>query len=155
MAKNTGGNMKRTVYKYIRDGVKSNYVYKDCCEVCGTAEDLELHHPTTLSLLFDQWCSSRDVDLTDKDQVMEIRQDFYKDHWEEVVTDVLTLCNKHHKALHKIYGAQPPLSTAEKQKQWVNRLRDRTSDTEVQPTSREGFGKFIPKRVPKFSEFCK
>lgn len=121
MAKNTGAGMKRTVYRYIRDGVKSNYTYKECCEVCGGKEDLELHHPHTVSLLFDEFCKQRGITYETVDEIMSIREDFYQEHWNELVVDVMTLCNTHHKALHKVYGNQPPLATAEKQKQWVLR----------------------------------
>ena len=152
MAKNTG-DLKRTKYKYIRDGIKSNYVYKSECEVCGCSSDLELHHPNTVSLLFDNWCSARGVVVNTVDEVMAIRDDFYKDHWNELVVDVMTLCNTHHKALHKIYGIQPSLATADKQRNWVKRLRDKNSGMDSRP-SREatGFAKFIPKNIPRFTD---
>ena len=136
MAKNTGtGNeLKRTVYKYIRDGVKANYVKLDKCEVCGCSEDLELHHPHTLSLVFDEYCEERGITVKDAEEVMAMRDEFYQVHWNELVVDVLTLCNTHHKALHKVYGAQPPLSTAAKQRVWVERIRDRLSGMDAQPS---------------------
>lgn len=126
MAVNNGG-MKRTKYRYIRDGIKSNYVYKDTCEICGSDESLELHHPHTVSLLFDKYCLERGLIVDTVEQVLEVREEFYKVHWHELVEDVLTLCNTHHKELHKVYGSQPPLATAEKQKAWVLRIRDRAS----------------------------
>lgn len=137
MAKNTGtGNeLKRTVYKYIRDGVKANYTKLDHCEVCGCSEDLELHHPHTLSLVFDAYCEERGITVKDAEEVMAMRDEFYQVHWNELVVDVLTLCNTHHKALHKVYGAQPPLSTAAKQRVWVERIRDRLSSTDATPSS--------------------
>ena len=152
MAKNTG-DMKRTVYKYIRDGVKSNYVYAPTCEICGCSSDLELHHPNTVSLLFDNWVRLKGYNVSTVDEVMAIRDEFYKDHWNELVVDVMTLCNTHHKALHKIYGIQPALSTAEKQRNWAKRLRDKSTGKESQPqTSREGFARFIPKNIPRFTD---
>lgn len=122
MAKNKGTGMKRTVYRYIRDGIKNNYTYKESCEVCGTTEELELHHPTTVSLLFDNWCAKNKVSVATVDEVMAIRNDFYNDHWDELVNEVFTLCNTHHKALHKVFGSQPALGTAENQKKWVLRV---------------------------------
>lgn len=152
MAKNTG-DMKRTVYKYLRDGVKSNYQKKDACEVCGTCSDLELHHPTTFSLLFDNWCRERNISVSTVDEVMSIREDFYRDHWNELVVDVMTLCNTHHKALHKIYGGQPPLHTSEKQKAWVQRLRDKNAGKDSQPLKNSSsFARFIPNKIPRFTE---
>ena len=151
MAKNTGG-MKRTKYKYIRDGIKANYRYAETCEVCGCTEDLELHHPNTVSLLFDEWCSSKGYSPETKEEILEIRQEFYNDHWFELVDDVMTLCNTHHKALHKVYGAQPPLSTAAKQRDWVKRIKDRSMGKESRFNSSEGFSRFIPKTFTNFSD---
>lgn len=128
MAKNTGvGEFVRAVTKTIRDGVKANYIKKTSCEVCGCTEDLELHHPHTLNLVFTGYCEERGITVKSTDEVVAMRDDFYKAHWNELVVDVLTLCNTHHKALHKVYGAQPPLSTAAKQRVWVERIRDRLS----------------------------
>lgn len=154
MAKNTGAGsgdeLKRTVTKYIRDGVKANYVKKPACEVCGTTEDLELHHPHTLNLVFSAYCEERGLTVKSVEEVMAMRDEFYKTHWNELVVDVLTLCNSHHKALHKVYGAQPPLSTAAKQRVWVNRIRDKLSGmdanltvSQVEQTS--GFARFLNK----------
>lgn len=151
MAKNTGGGeLKRTVYKYIRDGVKSNYVKKEFCEVCSCSEDLELHHPHTLSLVFDAYCASNGIIVKSVEDVLAMRDAFYKAHWQELVVDCITLCNTHHKALHTIYGSQPPLSTASKQRNWVDRIRDKLSGKDSTPTATEprvlsgsGFDKFI------------
>jgi hypothetical protein len=41
----------RTLIKLIRDGVKSQYKYADCCEICKTTEKLELHHYFTIFFL--------------------------------------------------------------------------------------------------------
>ena len=146
MAKNTG-KLKRTVYRYIRDGIKSNYVYKECCEICGTKEDLELHHPNTVSLLFDEFCKKRGISVSTEDEVLAIREDFYKEHWFELVEDVMTLCNTHHKALHKVYGSQPPLATAEKQRKWVERLSGKAPSSGVVAS---GFSKFATKPFTSF-----
>ena len=155
MAKNTGtgDSLKRTVYKYIRDGVKSNYIKNPVCEICGCSEDLELHHPHTISLVFDAYCLERGITVKGVEEVMAMRDEFYKTHWNELVVDVLTLCNTHHKALHKVYGAQPALSTASKQREWVQRIRDRLEGKDSQPIehkpierkppSEGGFSKFI------------
>lgn len=152
MAKNTGG-MKRTKYKYIRDGIKSNYKYAECCEVCSTKDDLELHHPNTVSLLFDTWCQTKGIDPSTKEEILEVRSQFYEDHWYELVDDVMTLCSTHHKSLHKVYGSQPPLSTAQKQREWVKRIKDRGTGKESTPSS-AGFSRFIPKNITSdFSNF--
>lgn len=151
MAKNTG--MKRTVYRYIRDGVKSNYTYKSGCEVCGTSEDLELHHPHTVSLLFDEFCKQRGITYESVDDIMEIRQEFYKQHWTELVEDVMTLCNTHHKALHKVYGNQPPLATAEKQKHWVLRRSQAATPTAEKPVIDGTFASLMTEPFTNWSRY--
>ncbi len=116
MAKNTN---KRVATKHIRDGIKSNYQKKDRCEICGCADDLELHHYTTVSLLLKQYAKENGIPISTDDEVLAMRDDFYKAHWHELVEDTVTLCNKDHVRLHQIYSQEPPLSTAEKQKRWV------------------------------------
>lgn len=128
MAKNTN---KRVPVKHLRDGIKSQYQKKDCCQICGTDEDLELHHPHTFSLLFEQWCKDTGNNPKTDEEVLAIRDDFYACYYNELVVDVLTLCNEHHKKLHQIYGVQPALSTAQKQKIWVERMHAKLNDKEL------------------------
>lgn len=124
MAKNTG-EKKRVPVKHIRDGIKSNY-NKDCkCAICSTEEDLELHHYRTVSTLFYNYCKEHNIDISTDELVLAMRDQFYKDHWEDLVEYTVTLCNKHHKLLHKIYGREPLLHTAEKQERWVQKQKDK------------------------------
>lgn len=160
MAKNTSkpDELKRTAYKYARDGIKSNYVKAECCCICGTGEDLELHHPHTFSLLFDNYCRDEGITVSTADEVLAMREGFYSRYWDELVVDVLTLCNTHHKALHKIYGVQPPLSTASKQKQWVQRLKEKQGRTDSPLSSApagnsSGFSQFATTNNPSFARF--
>jgi len=46
---------KRVAIKHVRDRAKSAYVKQDHCFICGSEDDLELHHTTSLTLLFDKW----------------------------------------------------------------------------------------------------
>ena len=116
---------KRVATKHIRDGIKSNY-RKDCtCAICGTEEDLELHHYTTVSLLLQKYANDRDIPIDTDEEVLAMRDEFYKVHWQELVEDTVTLCNTHHKLLHKIYGKAPLLHTASKQPGWVIRQREK------------------------------
>jgi hypothetical protein len=156
MAKNTGGELQRTVYKYARDGIKANYVKDSVCAICGTTHDLELHHPHTFSLLFDNYCRDEGITVKTTEEVLAMREGFYKKYWNELVTDVLTLCNTHHKALHKIYGVQPPLSTSEKQKQWVQRLKEKQAgmDSPLLPRG-GGFGRLATSSNPSFARFIR
>jgi len=85
-----------------------------------------------------------------------MRDKFYEDNWSAVVTDGVTLCNEHHKNLHKVYGREPALSTAEKQKIWVlkqcQKFMDRDLGTDSHPTESTGrFGKLIPRERKSFA----
>ncbi|AUG85221.1 hypothetical protein AG74_17 [Vibrio phage AG74] len=126
MATNTN---KRVATKHIRDGIKSNYSKKDYCEICGTEHDLELHHYHTVSLLLKQYAKENGIPISTDEQVLAMRDDFYKAHWHELVDDTVTLCNSHHVKLHQIYSQEPDLSTASKQRRWVKIQRDRQGDS--------------------------
>tara|TARA_Y100001938_G_scaffold146629_1_gene225894 strand:- start:699 stop:1166 length:468 start_codon:yes stop_codon:yes gene_type:complete len=126
MAKNTN---KRTATKHIRDGIKSKYQKGSCCEVCGTEQDLELHHYHTVSLLLDDYCKENGITLETDQDAIDMREDFYEAHMFELVEDMATLCNKHHVQLHSIYGKQPALSTADKQRNWVKKMAAKAGQT--------------------------
>lgn len=135
MAKN------RVPTKWIRDGIKSHYK-KDCkCAICGTDEDLELHHYTTVSLLLKRYATKNKIPINNDDQVKEMRDEFYKAHWYELVDYTVTLCAMHHKQLHKLYGVAPPLVTASKQERWVKLQHDKHHGLAVEQPSI--FGRFL------------
>jgi hypothetical protein len=140
VAANTGN--KRVAVKHCRDGIKSNYKKGDECEICSTPENLELHHYTTFSLLLKQYASAGNVPIDTDENVLLMRDAFYEAHWKELVEDTVTLCNTHHKALHAIYGREPPLPTSEKQRRWVIRKHAGWNSVKVTKT-RTKFGDLI------------
>lgn len=140
MARNTN---KRVATKHIRDGIKSNYQKKNQCEICGTGDDLELHHYTTVSLLLKQYASENGIPISTDEEVLAMRDDFYKLYWHELVEDTVTLCNKDHTRLHQIYTQEPPLSTAEKQKRWVQAQFNKNNGIEEVRESSVNFSRFI------------
>lgn len=142
MAKNTGGANNRVKTKWIRDGVKSNYKRGTECEICSTAEDLEFHHYTTLSLLLDTYCREQGITLETDEDVLAMRDAFYQAHWHEVVEHAVTLCASHHKMLHKIYGKQPAISTSQKQVVWVQRQKDKTNRQDANSPITQEAGRF-------------
>ena len=119
---------KRVATKHIRDGIKSNYCKDTKCAICDAEEELELHHYTTVSLLLQKYANERDIALETDEQVLAMRDAFYEVHWKELVTDTVTLCNMHHKVLHKTYGKAPLLHTALKQPLWVEKQREKFLD---------------------------
>ena len=123
MATNT--KLKRLPVKYIRDRSKSAYEKDDHCAICGTEEDLEFHHYQSISLLFDKWCKKHSIKIVTTEDILEHRDTFIEEHKHELYDQAVTLCNTHHKTLHKIYGIKPTLPTGPKQKRWVARQQDK------------------------------
>lgn len=117
MAKNTN---KRIPIKWIRDRAKAAYEKEAECFICGTSADLELHHLHSLTLLLEKWIAETGRDFSSDESTIENRDEFIEAHRKEIYEDVYTLCNKHHVKLHGVYGKAPPLSTAPKQKQWID-----------------------------------
>lgn len=115
----------REFVKFIRDRAKARYVKDSECYLCGTNESLELHHIYSISRLFRKWLTDNNITVNTVDDILDVRDAFIEQHEKELYKDVLTLCKKHHKQLHDLYTQDPPLTTAEKQLRWANRVRDR------------------------------
>ena len=112
-------NNKRVATKHIRDGIKSQYNKGSCCEICSSSQELELHHYNTVSLLLKNYAKENGIPISTDDEVLAMRDDFYKVFKHELIVDTVTLCHDHHVDLHKLYSQEPPLSTASKQRHWV------------------------------------
>lgn len=123
MATNT--NLKRLPTKYIRDRSKSAYEKQDHCYVCGCEEDLELHHLFSIDALFKIWCKLNSLVIKTTDDILGCRDQFIEEHRVEIYDEVRTLCNKHHKLLHRVYQQKPLLSTGPKQKRWLDKQRSK------------------------------
>lgn len=122
MAKNTN---KRIPVKWIRDGAKSAYEKQDTCYICNSTEDLELHHTHSITLLLERWVEKTGHDISTDEAVLEIRDEFIKQHHREIYESVYTLCNHHHVKLHSVYGKAPPLATAIKQNDWIEKQKQK------------------------------
>ncbi len=123
-------DLKRYEVKYIRDAVKSQYPVKSSCEICGTTEELHFHHYNSLAELYNKWAAKNGIDVTTAEEIMVVRQKFIAEHREELITLGACLCKKHHEALHKIYGKNPSLATAEKQARWVTKQKEKINATQ-------------------------
>ena len=136
-------NNKRVATKHIRDGIKAKYNKGDICEICGTHDNLELHHYTTVSLLLRDYAEANGIPIGTDKEVLAMREAFYQAHSKELIQDTVTLCKEHHALLHKTYGRTPPIHTAEKQAAWVKRKRERdtgsVTDTNNDIDAIEGF----------------
>lgn len=116
---------KRDRIKHVRDKAKAAYQKQPNCYICNCTESLELHHYSSLTQLLDLWAQQKGYVLATDEQVLNIRDEFIKEHYKQLYEQVVTLCKKHHQALHKLYGGKPLLSTATKQQRWVEKQKEK------------------------------
>ena len=114
--------LKRDIVKYIRDKAKNKYDKGSECYICGATERLDFHHYNTLAPLVHRWVRENDLNPM---YVLAFREDFIEDHHDELYVHAVTLCHTHHRQLHKVYGRDPGLGTADKQKRWVEIQREK------------------------------
>lgn len=135
MAKNTGNN--RIPVKWVRDRAKAAYQKQDHCAICGTDQDLELHHTHSITILLNNWAEKMGYDISTDDGILAVRDEFIEVHRKEIYDDVYTLCNKHHVALHAVYGKAPSIASAGKQAGWIDKQRAKLNGVaeEVKPKS--------------------
>ncbi|EBS4928546.1 hypothetical protein JM746_000062 [Shigella sonnei] len=138
---------KRDAISLMRDGIKSQYKKDSQCAICGCAEELELHHYHTVSLLVKKFAKELQLDFTDEEIVLSNRTAFYDRYRHELVEDTVTLCVHHHQLLHKVYTKEPPLFSANKQKVWVQKQKDKLQNpqekTQVKTETKSGFARFL------------
>ena len=117
-------NLQRDEIKYIRDISKASYTKDKECYICGSTENLQFHHFSSLTLLWEKWKKENNYEINNVDDILELRDEFKDHHLKEVYKDTVTLCKFHHmERLHKLYGKCPALSTAEKQRRWCDKQR--------------------------------
>ena len=129
MAKNTGNN--RIPVKWVRDRAKAAYDKKDTCYICGTKEDLELHHVYSITLLLQGWAEKMGYDISTDEGILAVRDEFIETYHKELYDDVYTLCNHHHVKLHGVYGKKPPAHTVDKQVRWIEMQKAKVSNGEI------------------------
>ena len=141
MAKNTN---KRIPVKWVRDRAKAAYEKKSECHICGSTADLELHHLHSVTILLDRWAEAKGYDISTDEGIVAVRDEFIDEHRVELYDQVYTLCNRHHVALHSVYGKAPCPGSEPKQAHWIESQRAKHSGETVIP--KKSFGSF-------FSEF--
>ena len=114
--------LKRIPIKYVRDYIKKEYKYDECCYICGSKDKLELHHIYSISELFHRWCKENKIDkIEDVEYIKDIRVKFKEDYSAYLTNDNLyTLCSYHHGLLHNLYGQVYPISYDKKMINWIN-----------------------------------
>lgn len=118
-------NFKRDPIKFVRDKAKGRYQKGTECFICGQTEKLDFHHFYTLTPLFNKWLKANKITINTDEDVLEVRDRFIKEHMDELYVHTVTLCHDHHLKLHSLYGKDPPLGTASKQKNWVGIQREK------------------------------
>lgn len=112
--------LSRDRIKWVRDGNKRRYQKDSKCAICGTTLNLEFHHYTSLTLLFNKWLRDNKIVANTDDEVLAIRERFSNEHKKELFDLTVTLCKEHHARLHKVYSPTPSLGTELKQMRWVS-----------------------------------
>lgn len=118
-------NLKRDPIKFVRDKAKGRYQKGTECFICGQTEKLDFHHFYTLTPLFNKWLKANKITINTDEDVLEVRDRFIEEHMDELYVHTVTLCHDHHLKLHSLYGKDPPLGTAPKQKNWVSIQREK------------------------------
>lgn len=131
MAKNTNN---RIAVKWVRDKSKAAYEKKGFCYVCGTEQDLELHHLHSITILLETWAKAKGYDISTDEGILEVRDEFIEQHHTEIYDLVYTLCNPHHVKLHGVFGKAPASSSVDKQKRWLDIQKAKIEGTFVEST---------------------
>ena len=141
MAANTG-TLKRIPIKHIRDRAKAAYEKDTKCFICDATEELELHHTHGLTNLYDKWIKDTGYIVNSDEDILAIRDEFISTFHKEMYEDVYTLCLKHHRALHSVYGKSPLLNSAPKQSTWILKQKDKHNGIQSASTPPEFVGRF-------------
>ena len=118
-------NLKRDLVKYVRDRAKSKYDKGTECRICESTENLDFHHFYGLTELLEKWLRENKLNIQTAEEIMEVRDTFIEQHLLELYEEAVTLCHNHHLRLHSIYGKRLQLHTAQKQKRWVIKQREK------------------------------
>ena len=86
----------------------TKYVRKDTCEICGSTENLDLHHEIPFTVLLEETLNdlnleyNQNIEFYTEEQLMLIEQLFIGKHY--YYNAHLTLCKRCHSELHKTIG---------------------------------------------------
>lgn len=119
--------LKRDRVRYIRDFVKKDYIRDVRCYICGSKNNLELHHLYSLTQLFDEWVEEKHLlNINSVERIKDLQAQFREDKKEFLDNKyLLTLCSSHHRKLHSIYGQRYSNKVVPKILRWVNLQREK------------------------------
>jgi hypothetical protein len=78
--------------------------------------------------MLEKWSRDKGYDISTDEGIIAVRDEFIAEHPVELYEKVRTLCNKHHVALHKIYGKAPPLGSEPNQERWIEIQKDKLAN---------------------------
>lgn len=117
---------KRPQVKWVRDGMKSNYKEREPCFICGSTQNIELHHIYSVSELWNTWLREKRIEITCDDDVISNRKQFEADNEQFLNNDNLySLCKQHHLRLHQIYGKSYSNYMGERVRTWIYKQREK------------------------------
>ena len=93
----------------------------------------------------DKWSEAKGYDISTDDGILAVRDEFIAEHRTELYDQVYTLCNRHHVALHGVYGKAPRPGSEPKQAHWIESQKAKFVNGET-VVPQKSFGSF-------FSEF--
>ncbi len=125
MAKNTN---KRIPVKWVRDRAKAAYEKQGSCYICNSTQDLELHHLHSITVLLETWADRKGYDISTDEGILACRVEFIQAHKVELYEQVYTLCNRHHVALHGVYGKTPQPGSESRQARWIEIQRSKVQN---------------------------
>src|SRR6056300_493474 len=112
---------KREPVKWLRDGMKSRYKPRETCYICGSKQNIELHHVYSVSELWNTWLRKNKLSVSCDEDVLALRKQFEADNEEYLHNDNLySLCKGHHIKLHQLFGKSYSNYIAKKVITWLD-----------------------------------
>ena len=125
----TEKTLKRDPVKYIRDYMKSQYKAKECCYICGSSENIELHHLYSVADLWHSWSKNNKIIVETEEDILAIRDRFVTENNLYLDNSYLySLCKPHHQRLHSIYGKSYSNYSAKKVEKWLELQKSKTGE---------------------------
>ena len=122
--KDTEKKLTRLPVKWVRDSIKSKYKEKEPCYICGSEENIELHHLYSVSELWNNWLKKNHITINTDEDVLANRNTFEQDNLDFLSNDNLfSLCKPHHLKLHSVYGKSYTNYIGGKVRNWIEKQK--------------------------------
>jgi hypothetical protein len=120
----SGVPFNREHVKIVRDGMKSRYKSREPCYICGSSENIELHHIYSVAELWNTWVKVNKIVIENNAEVVSLRRIFEAENSEKLSNDNLfSLCKNHHARLHQLYGKSYSNYMGDKVRLWIEKQR--------------------------------